>query len=204
MSSKWGAALQVCLLQNDEGLHILNSVTGYYIQRDCLGCLGCKNYKIKLVIKQWYNGGECEHVAKQQNQLHLLMVHEEKQANSLSLQTCNDRPGISLNMDINKISSNNTQENKKKWITKKLHNIMLSLVIMTMIRRRWDLQVEWVENTTLLKHNSLIIACGEIDHRRINVVYIKVDSLMTDFYGYNFLCFFPKNSNYQNMLCKNW
>ena len=107
---------------------------------------------------------------------------------------------------VNKIliSSNNTQENKKKWITEKLHNIMLSLIIMTMIRRGGDLQVEWGENTTLLKHNILIVACEEIGHQRINISYIKVDSLMTDLYGYNFLCFSPTISNYQNTLCKSW
>ena len=52
------------------------------------------------------------------------MVHEEKQANSMSSQTCKDRPCVSLNMDINKIwtSRDNTQENKMKCSTKMLHN----------------------------------------------------------------------------------
>ena len=117
------------------------------------------------------------------------MIQWLRQANSLLLQTCKDRPGISLNMDINKIliSSNKTQENKKKWITKKLHNIILSLVIMTDdkkrvrpaggMRREHDSFETQQSNRRMWRNRS----------QRINIVYIKVDSsIRTNSIHHNF------------------
>lgn len=37
-------------LKMTQGLHIFNTVTGYYIQRDCLGWLGCKHYNVYSLL----------------------------------------------------------------------------------------------------------------------------------------------------------